>query len=122
MATLEEPQSARRSSISPKAESFVSRGTYHTDHHLMGKQEFEEVELDQNVNRQEPVNGTIDYTTDPKFKLCFLGLWYVLSGPENKCPFIAFQLISACWQHVHLLVRPGSVHHHLGRPAAVERV
>lgn len=122
MATLEEPQSARRSSISPKAESFVSRGTYHTDHHLMGKQEFEEVELDQDVNRQEPVNGTIDYTTDPKFKLCFLGLWWVLSGPENTYRFMAFLLTSACWQHVHLLVRPGSVHHHLGRPTAVERV
>ena len=45
----------------------------------MGKQDFEEVGLDDNnnVGDREPHNGTIDYTTDPKFKFCFLGLWWV---------------------------------------------
>ena len=79
MFNNQESQNARRSSDSPKADSFRSHGTWHTDHHLMGKQDFEEVGLDDNnnVGDREPHNGTIDYTTDPKFKFCFLGLWWV---------------------------------------------
>lgn len=42
----------------------------------MTKQEFEEVELHNNdVAKEEAQSGIVDYTTDPKFKFCFLGLW-----------------------------------------------
>jgi hypothetical protein len=42
----------------------------------MNKHEFQEVELDDEA-KIRPEVYTVDYTADPKFKFCFLGLWCV---------------------------------------------
>jgi hypothetical protein len=65
-------QNPRWSSVSPK-ESVFSVGTHDTEHVLMGKQEFEEVELDDGTHAGSHQAG--DYTSNPRFRFCFLGLW-----------------------------------------------
>ena len=82
-------QNPRWSSVSPK-ESVFSVGTHDTEHVLMGKQEFEEVELEDGTRSATHPMG--DYTSNPRFKFCFLGLWWV--SPYHKA-IIHFDLMKS---------------------------